>query len=101
MVADAYLKGFRGFDTALCLEAVKTTAMQDDRGLKYVKKYGYIPADSMTESVAMGMEYSIADWGIAQMAKQMDKKADYEYFSKRAKNYQNYFQMDCLYLAAR
>src|SRR5665647_503507 len=43
------------------MEAVKTTAMLDDRGLKYVKQYGFIPADSMIESVAMGMEYAIAD----------------------------------------
>jgi predicted alpha-1,2-mannosidase len=91
VVADAYLKGFRGFDTALAFEAVKATAMQNDRGVAFVKKYGYIPADSMVESVAMGMEYSIADWGIAQMAKRMGKKEDYQYFSQRAKNYHNYF----------
>jgi putative alpha-1,2-mannosidase len=34
---------------------VKTTAMQDERGLSCVKKYGFIPADSMVESVAMGL----------------------------------------------
>ena len=39
----------------------------------------------------MGLEYAIADWGIAQMAKKMGKKEDYEYFSNRAKNYRNYF----------
>jgi predicted alpha-1,2-mannosidase len=91
VVADAYLKGFRGFDTTLAWEAVKATAMGDERGLTYVKKYGYIPADSLVESVAMGMEYSIADWGIAQMAKQMGKAEEYDYFSKRALNYQHYF----------
>lgn len=91
VVADAYLKGFRGFDTALAFEAVKATAMQDNRGLKWVKQYGFIPADSMVENVAMGMEYAIADWGIAQMAKKMGKQEDYEYFSKRALNYRNYF----------
>jgi predicted alpha-1,2-mannosidase len=91
VVADAYLKGFRGFDTTLAWEAVKATAMGDERGLKFVKRYGYIPADSLVESVAMGMEYAIADWGIAQMAKRMGKVADYEYFSQRAKNYSKYF----------
>lgn len=91
VVTDAYLKGFRGFDTALAWEAVKTTAMLDERGLKYVKQYGYIPADSMVESVAMGLEYAIADWGIAQMAKQMGKQEDFVYFSNRAKSYANYF----------
>lgn len=101
VVADAYLKGFGGFDTALAWEAVKTTAMQDERGLKFVKKYGFIPADSMTESVAMDMEYSIADWGIAQMAKRMGKDSDYEYFSKRAKNYRNYYDSSVRFVRGR
>lgn len=91
VVADAYLKGFRGFDTALAYEALKATAMQNERGVNFVKKYGYIPADSLVESVAMGMEYSIADWGISQVAKRMGKAEDYQYFSKRAKAYRNYF----------
>jgi putative alpha-1,2-mannosidase len=45
----------------------------DERGLS-CKKIGYIPADGLVESVAMGMEYSIADWGIAQMAKRMGRR---------------------------
>jgi predicted alpha-1,2-mannosidase len=101
VIADAYLKGFRGFDTALAWEAVKTTAMLDERGLSFVKKYGYIPADSMVESVAMGMEYSIADWGIAQMAKQMGKMEEYDYFSKRAMNYRNYFDSTVKFVRGR
>ena len=91
VVADAYLKGFRDFDTALAWEAVKTTAMQDERGLKFVKQYGFIPADTMTETVALGLEYSIADWAIAQMAKKMGKEEDYQYFRRRGANYKNYF----------
>lgn len=101
VIADAYLKGFRGFDTTLAWEAVKTTAMGNERGLSFVKKYGYIPADSMVESVAMGMEYSIADWGIAQMAKKMGKTEDYEYFSKRALNYRNYFDSTVNFVRGR
>jgi predicted alpha-1,2-mannosidase len=90
VVTDAYLKDLKGFDTALAWEAVRTTAMLDERGLNYVKKYGFIPADSMVESVAMGLEYAIADWGIAQMAKKMNRPADYEYFYNRAKAYKYY-----------
>lgn len=91
VIVDAYLKGFKGFDEKLAYEAVKATQMQDKRGLKFVKELGFIPADSTIESVAMGLEYSINDWCIAQMAKKMGNTADYQYFSKRAKNYQNYF----------
>lgn len=101
VIADAYLKGFRGFDTALAYEAVKTTAMLDERGLNYVKKYGFIPADSMVESAAMGLEYAIADWGIAQMARKMNKQQDHEYFSNRAKNYLKYFDPEIKFMRGR
>jgi predicted alpha-1,2-mannosidase len=101
VVVDAYLKGFRGFDTSLAWEAVRTTAMLDERGLNYVKKYGFLPADSMVESAAMGLEYAIADWGIAQMAKRMGKREDYEYFNKRSKNYQFYFNPETKFMQGR
>jgi predicted alpha-1,2-mannosidase len=91
VVVDAYLKGFKGFDANLAFEAVKATAMGNEFGLKSVKELGFIPADSEVENVSKGMEYAIDDWCIAQMAKKMGKTEDYAYFSKRAKNYQNYF----------
>ncbi|MGI4820656.1 MAG: GH92 family glycosyl hydrolase [Janthinobacterium lividum] len=91
VVVDAYLKGFKGFDANLAYEAIKTTAMRDEFGLKSVKELGFIPADSEVENVSKGLEYAVDDWCIAQMAKKMGKTEDYAYFSKRAKNYQNYF----------
>ncbi len=101
VIADAYLKGIKGFDTALAYEAVKTTAMLDDRGMKYVKRYGFIPADSMVESVATGMEYAIADGCTALMAKRMGKEDDYEYFNKRAGYYKNYYDSTVRFVRGR
>jgi predicted alpha-1,2-mannosidase len=100
VVADALLKGFK-FDHELAFEAMKKTAMLDERGLNYVKKLGYIPADSTVESVAMGLEYSIADWSIAQVAQRMKKTADYNYFHKRGLNYQNYFDKETQFMRAK
>jgi predicted alpha-1,2-mannosidase len=91
VVVDAYLKGFKGFDANLAFEAVKATAMRDEFGLKSVKALGFIPADSEVENVSKGLEYAVDDWCIAQMAKKLGKTDDYAYFSKRAQNYQNYF----------
>jgi predicted alpha-1,2-mannosidase len=90
VVADAYLKGFRGFDTTLAWKAVQGTSMLDERGLKYVKDRGYIPADSIVESVALGLEYSLADASVALMAKKMGKTREYEYYKKRGAYYKNY-----------
>ncbi len=101
VITDAYLKGIKGFDTALAWEAVKATAMRNERGLKYLKAYGFIPADSMKESVAMGLEYAIADWGIAQMAKRMGKSDDFVYFLSRGRNYRNYFDPETKFMRGR
>ncbi|CAN5554072.1 GH92 family glycosyl hydrolase [soil metagenome] len=101
VIADAYLKGIKGFDTTLAYEAVKATAMSDYRGLPFVKSLGYIPADSMTESVAKGMEYAIGDGCIALMAKRMGLQKDYEYFSARAAYYKNYFDSTTQFVRGR
>eukprot|EP01118_Nematostelium_gracile_P010277 TRINITY_DN3522_c0_g6_i1.p1 TRINITY_DN3522_c0_g6~~TRINITY_DN3522_c0_g6_i1.p1 ORF type:complete len:737 (-),score=111.04 TRINITY_DN3522_c0_g6_i1:1224-3434(-) len=100
VVADAVLKGFK-FDHELAFEAMKKTAMLDERGLNFVKKLGYIPADSTVESVAMGLEYSIADWSIAEVARKMKKTTDYNYFHKRGLNYQNYFDKQTQFMRAK
>ncbi len=101
VIVDAYLKGFDGFDPILAYEAVKNTAMLDERGIHFVKDQGFIPADSTVESVAMGLEYAISDWCVAQMAKSMGKEEDYQYFSQRGKNYQNYFDQDVRFMRGR
>jgi len=101
VIADAYLKGFDGFDPDLAYEAVKNTAMLDERGIHFVKDLGYIPADSTVESVAMGLEYAISDWCVAQLAKEMGHEEDYQYFSQRGKNYKNYFDARVRFMRGR
>ncbi|HYO22746.1 MAG TPA: GH92 family glycosyl hydrolase [Flavisolibacter sp.] len=101
VVADAYLKGFRGFDTSLAWEAVYNTAMRDERGLKFVKHQGYIPADSLLESVALGLEYAIADAAIALMAERMGKATEHAYFLKRGGYYKNYFDASSRFVRGR
>lgn len=92
VVADAYNKGFTGFDPELAAEAVKNTAMGNGRGLDLVKEYGYMPANSDNETVAKGLEYAIADGSAALMFEKMGKTEDAEYFKKRGQNYRNYFE---------
>ncbi|WP_345947634.1 GH92 family glycosyl hydrolase [Mucilaginibacter sp. PAMB04274] len=101
VVADAFLKGIKSFDKNLAYEAVKATAMRNDRGLNFVKTLGYIPADSTVESVAMGLEYAIDDWCIAQMALKMNKLSDYAYFKKRSSYYRNYFNKETNFMQGR
>jgi predicted alpha-1,2-mannosidase len=91
VVADACLKGFDGFDRDLAYEAMKTSSMLDERGLKYLKEYGYIPFDREDEALSKAMEYAIADWSLAQVAGSMNKTDDFRYFSERSRSYRHYF----------
>jgi predicted alpha-1,2-mannosidase len=102
IVAEAYLKGFRGFDTELAYQAIRKTAMSDLRGLNYLRDFKAIPSDvnivnsipsdaKTTRTVAQAMELSISDGSIALMAKALGKNDDYVYFSQRAKNYQLFY----------
>lgn len=92
IIAEAYLKGLRGFDAERAYEAVKTTSMLDMEGLNFLREFRPIPNDlELHRTVAQAMELCIADGSIALMAKAMGKDEDYEYFSKRALNYQLYY----------
>lgn len=92
VIADAYLKGFSGFDAEEAFQAMKATATYErQNGVPYVMDRGYIPADKIHEATSIAMEYAVDDWGIAAMAKKMGKTADYETFAKRAMYYKNYF----------
>ncbi|HJT74043.1 MAG TPA: GH92 family glycosyl hydrolase [Chitinophaga sp.] len=91
VIADAYLKGFKGFNANEAFEAMKASAMRDDLGMNDIKAKGYIPADKEYESVSKALEYAIDDWCIAAMAKKLGRTEDFEYFSKRAGYYKNYF----------
>ena len=91
VVVDAYFKGLLKADPERAYEAIRNSAMRDERGLDAVKELGYIPAEREGESVAKAMEYAIDDWCIAQMAKALGKQDDFTYFSTRARAYREYF----------
>jgi len=101
VIADAYLKGFRGFDAEKAFEAMKSSAMGNERGLDFVKSQGFIPADSQVESVARALEYAIDDWCIAAMATAMGKTEDAELFTKRSKYYEFYFDKDIHFMRGK
>jgi predicted alpha-1,2-mannosidase len=101
VIADAYLKGFKGFDPNAAFEAMKVSATRDDLGMKDIKEKGYIPADKEFESVSKAMEYAIDDWCIAAMAKKLGRTEDFEYFSKRAGYYRNYFDSTIKFIRPR
>ena len=92
VLCDIALKGF-DVDMNKVFEAAKKSALRDDRGLDNLKKYGYDPVDKDKdrETVAKGLEYALADWCVAQVAKKLGKTADYKYFYDRSQSYRKYY----------
>ena len=92
VLADLVLKGF-DVDAKAALKAMTTSAMLDERSMGLLKQYGYIPYDleEDKETVARGLEYALADWCIAQVAKQVGDKEAFRYFDKRCRSYKHYF----------
>jgi predicted alpha-1,2-mannosidase len=91
VVADALLKGFDGFDREQAFEAMRKSALLNERGMGYRKQYGYIPYDLEEEGLSKCMEYAIADWCVAQAAQALGKTADYQFFMESSKSYAYYF----------
>lgn len=101
VIADAYLKDIRGYDTKKAFEAMKHSSTRDKFGLKAYKKFGFIPVDEESESVSKTLEYAYDDWTIAQMAKDMGKTEDYKTYIKRAQYYKNVFDPETKFMRGR
>ena len=91
VIADAYLKGIRGFDAAKALEAMAVSAEKNEKGADYYVKNGFIPANIKKESISCLLEFAYDDWCIAQMAKAMGRDDVYATFIERSQNYINVF----------
>ena len=94
VIADAMVKGIKGFDYEKAFEASKASAMRDVLGLEAYKKNGFISIDDDHESVSKTVEYAYDDWCIAQMAQLLGKQEDYQYFMKRSQNWKNLFDWE-------
>jgi predicted alpha-1,2-mannosidase len=90
IIADAYVKGIRGFDADQALKGMVSTATYGDYGdLADYMKLGYVPIDKEVEAASKTQEYAYDDWAIAQMAKATRKQDIAAKFAKRATNWRN------------
>jgi predicted alpha-1,2-mannosidase len=100
VIADAYLKGLRGYDINALYEAVLKNSENEGpmdavgrRGAAYYNKLGYVPYDvQINENAARTLEYAYDDFAIYQLAKALKRpQAEIDRFAKRCQNYRNLF----------
>ncbi|QJB35013.1 GH92 family glycosyl hydrolase [Chitinophaga oryzae] len=100
LIADAYLKGIRGYDINTLYEAIlKNTENEGPlssvgrKGVKYYNELGYVPYDvDVNENAARTLEYAYDDFTIYELAKALNRpKEEIARFAKRSQNYRNLF----------
>ncbi|GAB0155048.1 GH92 family glycosyl hydrolase [Chryseobacterium sp. Alg-005] len=100
VVADAYIKGLRGYDIETLWQAVKHGADHEGpisavgrKGVEYYNTLGYVPYDvKINENAARTLEYAYDDFSIYQLGKALGKpESEIEIYKKRANNYKNLF----------
>ena len=102
VIADAYMKGIRGYDPDKALEAMVASATYGPYGgIDDYMKLGYVPIDRQPEAASKTVEYAFDDWSLARMAKAMGKDDVAATFMKRAGNWKNSFDTKTGFLRAR
>ena len=104
VVADAYLKGMRGYDIETLWEAVVhgTNAVHPNvpstgrLGHEYYNKLGYVPYNvGIKENAARTLEYAYDDWCIYKLGKTLNKpEKDIAIYAQRAMNYKNLYDQE-------
>jgi len=99
VVAEAYVKGLRGYDIetlykALLHDANNTGPSAAGRvGVDYYNKLGYVPYDvNIHENAARTLEYAYDDFSIYRLGKALGKpESEIAIYKQRAMNYKNLF----------
>ena len=100
VVADAYVKGIRGYDIEALWEAVKHGANAHLKGsasgrvgYEYYNKLGYVPNNvGIRSNAARTLEYAFNDWSIYTLGKKLGKpESEIAVYKERAMNYRNIY----------
>lgn len=104
VVADAYLKGLRGYDIETLYEGMlhgtenvhPRVSSTGRLGHEYYNTIGYVPYDvGINENAARTLEYAYADWTIYKLAKELNRpQEEIDRFAKRSQNYRNLYSPD-------
>lgn len=79
IIADAYMKGIRDYDTEKAYKYAFNTSRQDGNGLQ-----GY---SGKPYSISNTLEYAYSDWCMSVLAEGMKKEKDRQYFAERSQAY--------------
>lgn len=99
VIVDTYLRGIKDFDIEAAYQYLRKASEQSQNNplrpeSELYNNLGYVPVDDEDKwggTVSTSLEYYIADWNIAQLAKTLDKKQDYQHFLAKSLGYKKLF----------
>ncbi len=95
VIAEAWRKGFRGYDGGRALELMKrsqTTPHKKLNDWELYMQYGYYPADkTKSQSVSVTLENAYDDYALSQMAEMLGNEEDRAHYARRAEFFKNVF----------
>ena len=92
VLAEAAAKRLPGVDAARAWPIYRRRAFEDRAGdLPAYRKLGYLPCDSVQESVSKTLEYAYDDWAMARLAEAAGAQEDAAALRRRSQNYRNLF----------
>lgn len=103
VIADALLKGFKGFDAETAYQDLRATAINPRNGQNEFNARGFVVSDTSgsKQSVSRSLEFAYDDWCIAQIAQKLGHTADAQMFLQRAANYRNLFDATTGFMRGR
>lgn len=102
VIADAYLKGIRGFDIKKAFEACVASANYEPYdGIGVYKKYNYVPENLSSNSASKTLEYAFDDWTIYKFASELGNKKIAGEFYARANSFKNIFDKQTHFFRAK
>ncbi|MCW4474183.1 GH92 family glycosyl hydrolase [Xanthomonas sp. H13-6] len=102
VIADAYMKGIRGYDADEALAAMVASANYGPYdGIAQYRELGWVPIDEEGEAASKTLEYAYDDWTIARMATAMGRDDVAAEFARRAGNWKNAFDPGTGFMRAR
>ncbi len=111
VVADAWIKGLRGYDIEQLWQALlhdansvhEPTLTSGRRGWEEYNRLGYVPCDTgINESAARTLEYAYDDWCIWTLGKALGKsEEEIGIYGQRALNYRNLYLKEASLMCGR
>jgi hypothetical protein len=101
VIADAFLKGIKSYDTTALYLAMKNSARTKEFGIEKFYQKGFLEVNDESESVSKSLEYAYDNWCIAKMGQSFNDQKNIKPLFKTSLSYKNLFDIETGFIRPR